>query len=502
MKSYTNTKLRKKLQNKGIILDDKKKQYFDKYSYYQVINAYKNIFSTGIENIDDIEKNINNSIDIDRYRKNFSISSDVNNSALFRGILISICQKYGINIKYTDSNDEFKEKIKGIKYYNHLYSNKVMYSDFIRIYKFEHELRNVLLKYTLIIEESLKNVLVIYLNSIEAKDNFLTDINQYDTTPKNIANSINSIKKIFDKQTNKHSNPIKRKNDQELSVPYWIIINELTLGETIKLIINLDKIHMQNILENCVNYFTNIRLNKDEIITYDDKEKYWNRLNVMREILNIVGLLRNSLAHNQPIYNFNVKEYYSSKLNNVHYILPKAHNQQEQYILTTSYMSYLAEFFGSDRYNSFSGNTNIDLSWVIYIIYKIISHLDKNTNMYIELIYVYKKYNIILRPDNASINKIELYEKMLSKINDCSNINFNIKGIKDKYDNNKKIKLDLISLNKQIRDMQDNMKALLNENTKNNDCMKYTHFLFDRTYTKYTGIDKKYFDKLKNNLEK
>lgn len=30
MKSYTNTKLRKKLQNKGIILDDRKKICFDK----------------------------------------------------------------------------------------------------------------------------------------------------------------------------------------------------------------------------------------------------------------------------------------------------------------------------------------------------------------------------------------------------------------------------------------------------------------------------------------
>lgn len=93
MKSYTNMKLRKKLQNKGIILDEKKKQYFDKYSYYQVINAYKNIFSTSIENIDDIENNIKNSIDIGRYRKNFSISNDTSDSTLYRGILISICQK-------------------------------------------------------------------------------------------------------------------------------------------------------------------------------------------------------------------------------------------------------------------------------------------------------------------------------------------------------------------------------------------------------------------------
>lgn len=153
--------------------------------------------------------------------------------------------------------------------------------------------------------------MVTYLNNIEAKDTFLTDINEYDTSPKNITNAINSIKKIFDKQTNKHSNPIKRKNNQELSVPYWIIINELTLGETIKLIINLNKVHMQSILENCINYFTDVKLSKDNLITDEDKEKYWNKLNVMREILNIIGLLRNSLAHNQPIYNFNVKELYS-----------------------------------------------------------------------------------------------------------------------------------------------------------------------------------------------
>ena len=113
MKSYTNMKLRKKLKNKGITLDEKKKPYFDKYSYYQVVNAYKNIFSTSIENINDIENNIKNSIDIDRYRKNFSISNYTNNSSLYRAILTNICQKYSINFKYTDSNEELKEKVKG-----------------------------------------------------------------------------------------------------------------------------------------------------------------------------------------------------------------------------------------------------------------------------------------------------------------------------------------------------------------------------------------------------
>lgn len=125
--------------------------------------------------------------------------------------------------------------------------------------------------------------------------------------------------------------------------------------------------------------------------------------------------------------------------------------------------------------------------------------MDKNTNMYRELIYVYKKYNIILRPDKFSSNKMELYEKILDKLYDYSDYDFNIIKIKDKYDNNEKIKMDLISLNKKIKDMQNDMKSLLNENLRDNDCMKYTHFLFDSAYTKYTGIDKKFFDKLMNN---
>ena len=59
--------------------------------------------------------------------------------------------KYGIQYKNTDSNDEIKEKNRSINYYNYLYSDKVYYSDFVRMYKFQHEHRNVLLRYTLII---------------------------------------------------------------------------------------------------------------------------------------------------------------------------------------------------------------------------------------------------------------------------------------------------------------------------------------------------------------
>ncbi len=496
MKSYTNSKLKRKLQNKGIQLDERKKKIFDKYSYYQVVNAYKNIFSKTIENIDDIEKNILSGNDIERYKKNYGISHFQNEKHLIRQVKSKICEKYGITNKYSDSDEELTKKIKSIQYYNHLYSDKVFYSDFVRMYKFEHELRNVLLKYTLIIEESLKNVFVVYLNSIEANADFLTDINQYETGQNNISNAIESIKKVFDKQTNKYSNPIKRKNKQNLSVPYWIIINELTLGETVRLVINLKTDHRTKILENCINYFTNMNLKFNLTTDEEEMKYYYNHINVMRELLNIIGKFRNNLAHNQPIYNFNVKEYYSSKKNSVSYTLPKAKNQQEQYILNAKYMSYFSDFFGTDKYNSFTGNANIDLSWIIYVIYKFITHLDKNTNMYTELTYVYQKFNIILKPKQIAINKCTLYEEMINKINEFCMADLGIKEIIDSYENKKPIKQKLISLNKNINTAKKEMETLIKNNMTNSDCLKYTHFLFDRNYTKYTGIDKRYFDRL------
>ena len=135
----------------------------------------------------------------------------------------------------------------------------------------------------------------------------------------------------------------------------------------------------------------------------------------------------------------------------------------------------------------------------IYIIYKIISHLDNNTNLYNELVYVYKKYNIILRPGKVSTNKFDLYEIVLEKISYYSDFDFKINNIKADYNNDERIKMKLISLNKQINDMKKDFKNLIEANNKDNECLKYTHFLFDKEYTKYTGIDKKYFDKLKNN---
>lgn len=111
-----------------------------------------------------------------------------------------------------------------IKYHHHIYNPSTLYTDFVRMYKFEHELRMLLLKYTLIVEENIKNIFISYLNDIKAKSNYLINMDNYNTTSLK-SKSFNTLKLIIDKYDNQKSKPIKRKRDQHLTVPYWIIIN-------------------------------------------------------------------------------------------------------------------------------------------------------------------------------------------------------------------------------------------------------------------------------------
>ena len=64
LETNSTSKLIKNLERKGISFEFGEKQLFKKYNYYQVINAYKNLFVADVENIDKIRKNIQNNIDV------------------------------------------------------------------------------------------------------------------------------------------------------------------------------------------------------------------------------------------------------------------------------------------------------------------------------------------------------------------------------------------------------------------------------------------------------
>ena len=77
METNNTSKLIKNLLRKGISFDRGEKDLFTKYDYYQVINAYKNLFIVDVENIDTIKRNVLNNIDIDRINELYHKSKSV-----------------------------------------------------------------------------------------------------------------------------------------------------------------------------------------------------------------------------------------------------------------------------------------------------------------------------------------------------------------------------------------------------------------------------------------
>ena len=475
MQVLNTKKLIENIERKGIYIDAKDKRKFKRYNYYQVINAYKNIFVDKIEDIDD------------RYKKSFNLPDGISSENMFIKICQYICKKYG---RQPESNEieSYVKEIKKIDYYHHIYSNRVRYSDFIRMYKFEHELRMVLLKYVLIIEESLKNIFVSSLNDSKVSDVFLIDIGNYVSDSKKINDTIDSIKLVLEKQKNKHSKPMERKKYQKIYIPYWIIINELTLKETLKVINNLSDSYYNKIYLACLECFTNMKLG----INIDDKDKK-TYISKMRNILEIIANFRNLLAHNQPLYLFNVKDSKTS-FKSINYEYPKVKDQKS---MNSDTMSIFAKFFGSDRYNSRTQNVKIDLSWIIYAIYKIIITMDSNSTIYTEIINIFNKYSIIDIKDEKIIDDFDSLEKLLESIDEFLKYEYNteqiIKDIEKTSRFKKSIKHEGIIIENLKKDIKKYRKKVCIKKVS----PKYNIFQFSNKYFEYTGIDKNYFNKLK-----
>lgn len=149
-------------------------------------------------------------------------------------------------------------------------------------------------------------------------------------------------------------------------------------------------------------------------------------------------------------------------------------------------MSYFSKFWGSDKFNSSTYNININLSWVIYITFKFVDYIDCNSEFYNELIAVYEKYNIVVQDEKLKISR-ELNIELLKASEEFCNENFENFLKKDRGTVN----------SNEIMQAINKYRGVFEEimiKTKQN---KYTHFPFDNAYSKYTGIDKKFFGKLK-----
>lgn len=505
METNSTNKLITITENKGIKFLRGDKALFRKYSYFQVVNAYKDLFAYDEDTIEEIKQNINNNVKIDFYRKSFEVRDDINNTNLYEAICNKICKKYGLSGL---TLQEKEEQIKTIKYHHHIYISNTLYTDFVRMYKFEHELRMMLLKYTLIVEESIKNIFISYLNDINAKPNYLINMDNYNTTSLK-SKSFDTMKLIIDKYDNQKSKPIKRKRDQHLTVPYWIIINELAMNQTYYAIANLNDDDSYKIFLRCLNFFTKLNFYAEnqgktlKQITYERK-----MVNNFKTLLCYLGEFRNMLAHNQPIYCYNVLNYDINGKTKFEYELPKVNPNyvdkkgnkiplsKQQINIMGSLMNSLKEYFCSDNFNS-NNSTKLDLSKIIYILYKMLKNIDSNTNFYTELIAIYSKYNIILSESIIEINNSKKINELKDIIDELSNYDMEISRFIEKIESGRAYKVELRAKEKQLKELLKKANTISKEINVNEIKSKYKHFPARKKYSEFTGIDSKFFTNIK-----
>ena len=492
-------------ENKGIKFLRGDKVLFKKYSYFQVINAYKNLFAYDEDSIDEIKDNITNGVKLDYYRKSFQIKDEITDNYLYEAICDKICKKYGLCGK---TLQEKEKQIKIIKYHHHIYNPGTLYTDFVRMYKFEHELRMMLLKYTLIVEESVKNIFISYLNDINAEPNYLVNMNNYNTNSLK-SKSFDTMKLIIDKYDNQKSKPIKRKRDQHLIVPYWIIINELAMNQTYYAIANLNSSDSYKIFLRCLNFFTQLNLSEENRGKTQKQIKYEKRMvNNFKTLLCYLGEFRNMLAHNQPIYCYNVLNYNISGNPKFEYELPKVNLEyidkngnkvsieKQQINIMGSLMNSLTEYFGSDNFNS-NNSTKLDLSKIVYILYKILQHIDKNTNFYSELTEIYSKYNIVLSKSIIEVENSKQIVELKNIISKLLTFDMETSRFIEEIESGKAYKKKLKAKEKQLKEITKQINSISKKINVNEIKSKYKHFPARKRYTEFTGINASFFINIK-----
>lgn len=164
----------------------------------------------------------------------------------------------------------------------------VRFEDVYGMYCFDRNLRSILLKYILICEQTIKSSLSYHFCQIYGEDQkaYLNPINYLQSE-----NHSRIIKKLIQKmsaQLNENSSYyyIRHYVKRYQSVPFWVLVNTLTLGQVSK-------------MYSCQKSRVKIQICKDfgEI-----------RENELERMLSIMTKFRNVCAHNDRLFNFKTQD--------------------------------------------------------------------------------------------------------------------------------------------------------------------------------------------------
>ena len=162
------------------------------------------------------------------------------------------------------------------------------FNEIVSVYNFERDLRMILLKYIITIENTLKSV--ISHEFAKKYGHSYLDINSYDTKNndktrlRDIKGLFNTIKRTIKKGI-KENEYIKYYNSNYSEIPFWVVINDLSFGN----IVGLYNVMYEELKNNISNEFM---MNSDEFY----------------KSLRVLHFFRNLAAHNQRTFDSKANE--------------------------------------------------------------------------------------------------------------------------------------------------------------------------------------------------
>ena len=187
-----------------------------------------------------------------------------------------------------------------------LYQEGTHFNELKALFLFDRELRILLLKYLLIFENSIKTTVAYEFSKKYPRKNAYLDIaNFVDNDPKKVLQQISILTKTIHDKVDR-SGAIKHYIEEHGEIPLWVLVNFLTMG-------------------NIANFYNILTDSTKNIIAkfYTDKYRTQNKDNTFRlssadlsACLKVANLVRNICAHDERLYNVNLRNVRISQIAN------------------------------------------------------------------------------------------------------------------------------------------------------------------------------------------
>lgn len=174
------------------------------------------------------------------------------------------------------------------------YIDNAHFDELKSLFLFDRELRMIFLKYILIFENSFKTVISHEFSKKYPKENSYLEIQNYvGNNPKKVLQQISILTKTIHDNVDKNG-AIKHYIEEHGSVPLWVLVNYLTIGNLAHLFgvlkdgdKNLISKYYSDKYNKQYKPHVNLRLSNEDLIS----------------ALKIINLVRNKCAHDERLYN-------------------------------------------------------------------------------------------------------------------------------------------------------------------------------------------------------